>query len=86
MEVFFVHNYEISQYAADVSPASQVKVILLGGPPDLPTEARLQWVSRFETRIKICYYGGYEHFDLTPGASADGLSAFHWTGRTKVAE
>jgi len=81
-----VRDYETSPRSGDGDAAALEKVILLGGPPDLPTDVRLQWVSRFETRIKICHYGGYEHFEREPVASDDGLPAFRWADRTKVAE
>jgi Family of unknown function (DUF5988) len=64
-----------------------IDVVLEGGPANLPAELRHCRVAAKETTIKICHYGGHEHFTRVPATEAGGNSvAFHWTGRTRIAE
>jgi hypothetical protein len=56
---------------------------LKGGPARFPDELRHPLVSTAQERIKVCHYGGYEHFERDPGG--DGTT-FQWIGRTQVAE
>jgi hypothetical protein len=59
-----------------------VTVDLQGGPPNFPEELRHPQVSGAEDRLKISYYGGYEHFERDPESE----DIYHWIGRTRVAE
>ncbi|MEV0570789.1 DUF5988 family protein [Dactylosporangium sp. NPDC050588] len=62
-------------------------VILEGGPESLPTELRRQRVDDLTETVKICYYGGYEHFRRADAESpVDGPVLFHWIRRTRIAE
>jgi hypothetical protein len=64
-----------------------IDVALEGGPVDLPAELRQQRVASDSSKIKVRYYGGYEHFERVPAAVGDGGAAvFRWTGRTRIAE
>ncbi len=56
---------------------------LRGGPALLPEELRHPLVSSADDCVKVCHYGGYEHFEREP--SSDG-AIYYWTGRTYVAE
>ncbi|WP_174533000.1 DUF5988 family protein [Micromonospora chalcea] len=78
----------------DVSQADQVArdaagvidVVLEGGPAGLPADLRSRQVSRAEKKIKILYYGGYEHFERGSAAATVEPVVFRWTGRTRIAE
>lgn len=76
----------------DVAPvisATNVCAILEGGPPDLPETSRIQVVSPFAQKIKVSYYGGYEHFERICPLEEDARSqqvVFRWTMRTELAE
>jgi hypothetical protein len=62
-------------------------VVLEGGPATLPTELRHCRVAATQTTIKICHYGGYEHFTRAPATEAENHPVtFRWTGRTRIAE
>jgi hypothetical protein len=62
-------------------------IILEGGPDSLPTDVRRQRVDDLAETVKICYYGGYEHFRRADAESAvDGPVRFRWVGRTRIAE
>ena len=74
------------------NPADQaektINAILVGGPADLPDNARLRSDVGTENTIKVQHLGGYEHFERTD-ETAEGLGAvsvFRWITRTKVAE
>jgi hypothetical protein len=73
----------------DTSISASVRAILEGGPASIPTALRTQAVSPLEEKIKLPYYGGYEHFEragwLDEDTSPQGL-IFRWTMRTEVAE
>lgn len=61
--------------------------ILEGGPDTLPHDLRRQRVDSLTERVKICHYGGYEHFGKVDcEALADGSVLFQWIGRTRIAE
>ncbi len=69
--------------------ADLISAVLVGGPVTLPEESRTQQVSPFAKKIKVLYYGGYEHFERLPPIQMDEMSqviVFHWTMRTEVAE
>ncbi|MCM4085072.1 DUF5988 family protein [Paractinoplanes hotanensis] len=57
------------------------EVVLLGGPAELPAEARRVVVTPADDKVKIRFGSGYEHFERL-----DGTADFTWTMRTKVAE
>jgi hypothetical protein len=65
-----------------------IKAVLEGGPASIPEALRLQTINPREEKIKIPYYGGYEHFERTNGDGPDsaGHVVFRWTMRTEVAE
>jgi hypothetical protein len=63
--------------------------ILEGGPEGIPQASRVQLVSPIDQKIKITYYGGYEHFERTDLRDESGpfpQIVFRWTTRTKIAE
>jgi len=72
-----------------VAEARSVLAILEGGPTTIPSASRIQSVGAYDEKVKLPYYGGYEHFERTGGYSEDDLSApvvFRWTTRTAIAE
>ncbi|MEU3227421.1 DUF5988 family protein [Streptomyces sp. NPDC006976] len=68
----------------------KVRVELVGGPADLPQAQRTLHIDadRAQQKIKIKYYGGYQHFEPSDEAGGNGRSSrtFRWTGFTKIAE
>lgn len=60
-----------------------VTVDLRGGPANFPEELRHPRVLPTEDRLKISYYGGYEHFERD---QESGNVVYQWIGRTRVAE
>jgi hypothetical protein len=60
-----------------------IEVRLQGGPADFPPELRIHHVTGDVRKVKVPYYGGYEHFEPLDPAVPD---VFLWTGRTRVAE
>jgi hypothetical protein len=68
--------------------ARMVDVRLVGGPPDFPTSRRTLRIdlAKADEKIKIKYYGGYQHF-MPSGEDGDREPRiFRWTGATKIAE
>ncbi|WP_430790777.1 DUF5988 family protein [Actinoplanes sp. G11-F43] len=64
-----------------------VAVQLIGGPADLPEELRSQHMRPEEYKVKIPYYGGYEHFERRGETSAtESPVPLYWTRRTRIAE
>jgi Family of unknown function (DUF5988) len=65
-----------------------IDVILEGGPHNLPADKRVQRALGDETKIKVRFYGGYEHFERADPVGADDTEPvlFRWTGRTRIAE
>lgn len=65
-----------------------IRVLLEGGPADLPSEMRLQRNALANRKIKLPRHGGYEHFELVEDGEGEGTGSpvFRWTMRTKVAE
>ncbi|MEV4677485.1 MULTISPECIES: DUF5988 family protein [Actinomadura] len=64
-------------------------VVLIGGPADIPADARIRRAAPRDRKIKIMRRGGYEHFELVEQAAAGPdpkPAVFHWTMRTKIAE
>jgi hypothetical protein len=73
----------------DISGAITVLAVLEGGPAAIPHELRIQTVSPLEEKIKVPYYGGYEHFERTGGFDENSSSqhiVYRWTTRTEMAE
>ncbi|GAA5202314.1 hypothetical protein GCM10023322_84080 [Rugosimonospora acidiphila] len=62
------------------------EIILRGGPKGLPEEARRLVVDHAESKIKLHFGAGYEHFEQVDGAAETGPIPFQWTMRTKIAE
>jgi Family of unknown function (DUF5988) len=65
------------------------KVLLVGGPEQLPGALRVQEVDDLEEKVKVAYGAGYEHFAHSGEVSlVDGepLPVFRWCGKTRVAE
>ncbi len=65
-----------------------IRVVLEGGPADLPSEMLLDPSVLVNKKVKVPHYGAYEHFELVDGyrSAPDGAHVFRWTMRTKVAE
>lgn len=59
-----------------------VTVDLRGGPTAFPEELRHPEVPSAEERVKVSFYGGYEHFERDPQSD----TVYRWIGRTRVAE
>lgn len=76
-------------HADGTSTVNSILAVLVGGPASLPEATRIQEVSPFAQKIKVPYYGGYEHFERTCPLEENALSAqitFSWTTRTELAE
>jgi hypothetical protein len=56
---------------------------LRGGPLTFPDDQRHPRVDPALDRLKICHYGGYEHFERDRDAAG---WVFRWAGRTRIAE
>lgn len=65
-----------------------IRVVLKGGPAELPSEMLLEHGVLADRKIKVPHYGGYEHFELVDDGWSEpgGMPVFRWTTRTKVAE
>jgi len=66
-----------------------VFAVLEGGPDSIPVASRTQRVSPYHEKVKLPYYGGYEHFERTVGLDEITPSeevVFRWTMRTELAE
>jgi hypothetical protein len=79
----------MDQLISAASDVSSVLAMLEGGPANLPSAMRTQTVSQFARKIKVPYYGGYEHFEriarIDENVSAEHV-IFRWTMRTEIAE
>lgn len=68
---------------------NSVQAVLEGGPESIPAASRIQEVSPLDEKVKLPYYGGYEHFERT-GSLVEDTSCrqviFRWTMRTEMAE
>jgi Family of unknown function (DUF5988) len=75
--------------AKRTSATESVQALLEGGPASMPNTWCIQQVSPADQKIKIQYYGGYEHFERV-GEPDEHISreqiVFRWTMRTEVAE
>lgn len=64
-----------------------IDAVLEGGPAGMPTELRAQRTYRTAGKIKVSYYGGWEHFERTTAPDTDDQPVvFRWIGRTRIAE
>lgn len=66
-----------------------VRIVLTGGPGGLPESVRIQEVDSLETKVKLRYGAGYEHFTYSGevrDVDGENLPAFSWCGKTRVAE
>ncbi|WP_229070417.1 DUF5988 family protein [Actinoplanes sp. DH11] len=74
--------------AAGDEPAGIIEITLHGGPADMPVELRTHSVTPDQEKVKVSYYGGYEHFErrITVVEGTDPVTSYHWIGRTRVAE
>lgn len=66
--------------------AALISAVLVGGPVGFPAEWRHRTVDAAETKIKLPYLNGWEHFERQPVAESGGPLPFHWTMSTKIAE
>nr|BAQ21959.1 hypothetical protein [Streptomyces versipellis] len=65
------------------------EIVLVGGPEEIPEEERFRRAAVLPEKVKIMYYGGYEHFvceDPESAAGAEGPLVFKWVMRTEIAE
>jgi hypothetical protein len=79
----------MDEIARNVPGANLTWAILEGGPEGIPEASRLRAVSPVDDKIKIVYYGGYEHFERTDMLDESGSFpqiVFRWTTRTEMAE
>ena len=66
-----------------------VEAVLVGGPDTIPAASRIREVSPFDEKVKLPYYGGYEHFERVRSLVEDTSCLqvmFRWTTRTELAE
>jgi len=66
-----------------------VRVLLSGGPDQLPEFARMREVKDLAEKVKIPFASGYEHFVHSGDeCEVDGfrMPVFEWCDRTRVAE
>ncbi|MFC5008328.1 DUF5988 family protein [Dactylosporangium cerinum] len=67
--------------------SEMVYVRLEGGPQHMPPAMRDARASASDLKIKLEYYGGYEHFERVTTGDVDASPVvFQWTGRTRIAE
>jgi Family of unknown function (DUF5988) len=68
---------------------SSVEAVLEGGPETIPTASRIREVNPLDEKVKLPYYGGYEHFERVGSLVEDPSCRqviFRWTMRTELAE
>jgi hypothetical protein len=73
----------------DTVEINSVQAVLRGGPATIPAASRIQEVSPLDEKVKLSYYGGYEHFERTTTLIEDASCRqiiFRWTMRTEMAE
>jgi hypothetical protein len=65
-----------------------VDVRLVGGPADFPEARRTLRIDLAQAaeKIKIKYYGGYQHFVPSGEDGGHEPRIFRWAGATKIAE
>jgi hypothetical protein len=79
----------MTETVAQIVEARSVLAILVGGPATIPSESRMQTVGPNDEKVKLPYYGGYEHFQRTGEfgeGDVDCPVVFRWVTRTKLAE
>ncbi|WP_405792535.1 DUF5988 family protein [Streptomyces sp. NBC_01506] len=65
------------------------RVVLSGGPEDLPETFRLREVTDLNEKVKVRWRAGYEHFLPTGEVREIGgnmLPVFQWCTSTRIAE
>lgn len=67
---------------------SEVEVVLVGGPTELPERCRVPRSAVAGRKLKIPLRGGREHFELAGTGDLEGAGrpVFRWTMRTEAAE
>ncbi|WP_033289418.1 DUF5988 family protein [Amycolatopsis jejuensis] len=68
---------------------ASVRIVLTGGPAELPEGGRVAEVDNLCDKVKISFGSGYEHFSHHGEVTeVDGvrLPVFRWCERTKIAE
>jgi hypothetical protein len=85
-EFFRLEGVTVMDAPQETTARNFVRAILEGGPESLPNESRSLLIDPDEEKIKIPYYGGYEHFERTAEPSSGESLLFLWKMRTKVAE
>ena len=73
----------------EVTGVTQIRVLLAGGPNDLPDLDRVREVDDLGETIKLSYGSGYEHFAYSGRrrvADGEDVAVFHWVNRTRIAE
>jgi hypothetical protein len=79
----------MEQTIIEVLGTGTVYAALEGGPGGIPPDQRTQVICSDDEKIKLPYYGGYEHFERTleiDETIPPPRIIFRWTMRTKVAE
>jgi hypothetical protein len=79
----------VEETAGILLSGEPVRIVLEGGPSDIPETTWVQKVLPDHHKIKIAHRGGYEHFELaskSSGPDEPTLVIFRWTMRTKIAE
>lgn len=65
------------------------RVVLSGGPKDLPDIYRLREVADLNEKVKVQWRAGYEHFLPTAevrDVEGEMLPVFEWCASTRIAE
>ena len=68
---------------------TSVRVVLSGGPAELPASERTREVGSLTDKVKIPFASGHEHFVYRGGdREIDGVPVpvFEWCDRTRMAE
>ncbi len=66
-----------------------IKIVLSGGPKDLPDTFRLREVTDLNEKVKVQWGAGYEHFLPTAEVremEGEMLPVFEWCTSTRIAE
>jgi hypothetical protein len=70
--------------------SGQQYALLEGGPAEIPVDRREHPVGVADGKIKLAYYGGYEHFERTDeysgGHDGQRRPIYRWVSRTEIAE
>jgi len=76
----------VAHAVTNSSQTDWIMAVLEGGPMSLPKALRTQLVEPLAQKIKIPFYGGYEHFERISPVKESAQTVFRWTMRTAVAE